>query len=892
MKQQKGVVTVFLVLILTIIITFLFALIDITRVNSARNQLTIASDAAITSALTNYHSELYENYGILAFEENEEIKDVVKKYLNENISSSGTTLFNINVEDENIKVKGGGNPFKSQDEEDSNQIIKEQMIYSMKYQGSENLVRSVYSKIKELLGAKNTIKETEDMKNLENNAKELNKLFEKVQKGKLAALQSIIIMAKNNKYEVLDNKVIGDISSIEKDELGRIYSSDLDVKDALESLTDSKYSSDVSLPILYTNGYVKFTLEIYRNYLNAEKTKLEEEQGSSNTSDNDGENNESTEINSKIQDIKKRIENIDNFILQNKRNNNFSFNNFRDQFRSELKSVKSKINTAIESVNSLLSDKNKKKIKEIIDGYNEIAKNEESKLKEEAEENAKFYTDKMSEETLKAVRDNLQNVYDILCKLDGSDESQGKFNPAAMVEQTIRSWNGKTYSSQLTSEINNTLWDVFDNNTDFNSVKAKIINSNIINVDESFKNAIKNYQIDTIEGINTTNIKMKKPDDNSVFKKFYDMFKDMLDDDGNYDEDKDKNGIIAILNNYNSDKSITSTDLPNVVNSEYEKEKLTKQLEKVSSLGGEMKMIDLLKAGGDLVDKLYLVEYVMTNFKEVVQPKEIEGVDWKRIPELTNNTDTVLNYEIEAIISGKYDDQESKNTLIDDLLTMRLMLNTVSFFAYQSELKDFTTNVARAVNLATGGIVPTPLVKYSMATIWIALETRADIIDLYNGYRVPLIKTHIDQWVNMLGLSKEDIMKETPEELEQMLNNKIGEINVKDVISKNENEPYNKNQKFDNTDNILGKIALTYADLVRFKLLIGNENELIDKCQDLISENMKLLSDDGFNYNNYYTDINVAVSESDVNILFKTPAFSSDNGKYKFKSFKFKKSYD
>ena len=40
---------------------------DITRINSAKNQLIVASDAAISSVLTKFNKELFENYGIMSF---------------------------------------------------------------------------------------------------------------------------------------------------------------------------------------------------------------------------------------------------------------------------------------------------------------------------------------------------------------------------------------------------------------------------------------------------------------------------------------------------------------------------------------------------------------------------------------------------------------------------------------------------------------------------------------------------------------------------------------------------------------------------------------------------------------------------------------------------------
>ena len=113
MKQEKGVITVFLALIFSIIFVFLCSMIEVTRVNSAKNQLIIASDAAITSALSDFDKELYESYGLLAYEDSDEIKSTVKEILEENLTDNG--LFDINIDESQISVESDKNPFESND---------------------------------------------------------------------------------------------------------------------------------------------------------------------------------------------------------------------------------------------------------------------------------------------------------------------------------------------------------------------------------------------------------------------------------------------------------------------------------------------------------------------------------------------------------------------------------------------------------------------------------------------------------------------------------------------------------------------------------------------------------------------------------------------------------
>ena len=171
---------------------FLLTMIDVTRINSAKNQYIVASDAAMTSAMTKYDSELYENYGLLAFENNDEITNIVKEIFSENISNNENNLFNLNVDEENLVVTATGNPFTD------NEIMKKQMIYAMKYQGTENLARNVFEKIKSMLNFKDIIEDSENMNEAEELAEELNEKIGEMNQGKLDAMRTIVNLAKNN----------------------------------------------------------------------------------------------------------------------------------------------------------------------------------------------------------------------------------------------------------------------------------------------------------------------------------------------------------------------------------------------------------------------------------------------------------------------------------------------------------------------------------------------------------------------------------------------------------------------------------------------------------------------------------------------------------------------
>ena len=157
MKRDKGVITVFLALIFSILFSFLCVTIDITRINSAKNQLIIAADAAITSVLSSFNQDLYNSYGIFAFDSSKDYSKDVKDVINQNITDS--SLFNIKVEE--ISTQASGNPFTD------NNIMKKQMINAMKYKGTENLALSVFEKLKELLNVKDMVEDQSKIEEFE-----------------------------------------------------------------------------------------------------------------------------------------------------------------------------------------------------------------------------------------------------------------------------------------------------------------------------------------------------------------------------------------------------------------------------------------------------------------------------------------------------------------------------------------------------------------------------------------------------------------------------------------------------------------------------------------------------------------------------------------------------
>lgn len=879
MKQEKGVITVFLALIFSIIFVFLCSMIEVTRVNSAKNQLIIASDAAITSALSQFDKELYEEYGLLAYEYSDEIKDTVKKIMSENLTDSG--LFNISVEDDQILVDKNKNPFESND------VFKKQSIYSMKYKGTENLAREVFKGIKELLGAKDVIKESETMKELDEDANnQLSDDIGKMQEGKMAAMKAIIELAKNNSYTNLKEGAIAYIENITSDQLLKKYNNEA-IKVALNAVINNeknitKYDSDVVLGKAYSNRYTKMILEMYNKYIDKEKEKYEKNnpipQG--NTTSTDGLSDEEIEAikkqeeenNKKSEEINKKLKEYEdaktqiNYAIKNLDENFKDIKNKVNSLKDNLKTYKETVTAGVDAVEDLLTDKKRETYDKIVNGYEDIASNNESSLKESANYNKKYYVEELNTEKLNSIRSDLKNVETILKTV--IDEIPKIVNNMNLMIKDANEWTINNTNNSLFTELNNIIGLGFKGDIDYIDLINKICGNSKIKSNEKVKSLIEKVQIDTLRGTTVSeNSKVDVPEENNKFKDFYELFKKNR---------KDSNSSPALREVLNSIPNgnpgvIDKSGLPNDDNSGKEEGKLSEQIEKAEGMGEITGLGSLLEAGGGFVDKLYLMEYIMSNFKDAVQPKDPR----KRIPELTDN-DGKLNFEIEAIISGKYKDEESKTTMKDDFWRIRYILNFVSFMKY-TEVKTFISTVGEAVSAATYGAIPAPLVKWGIISTWVGIETNYDVIDLYNGYEVPLIKEDFSEWVSNFGLK-----------LAEFGSSKENADKVIDVINLSFNSDASK--KGGEAYNVQGGegIKLNYTDLIRFKLLVTDEEKLINRSQDIIVGNKDLQD----KYSLYKSQLEVKVKKSNVNVIFDTPSFSGEGGAHKFKEFSFKREYN
>lgn len=869
MRQDKGVITVFLALIFSIIFTFLCVTVDITRINSTKNQLIVAVDAAITSTLSKFNTKLYEDYGIMVFDSNEVDEGQFKSIIDENVSKNN--LFNINVE--NVSIETGGSPFTDND------IMKKQMVLSMKYQGTENLARSVFDKIKQFLNLGDIAKDNDLIKDIEeDNIKEkLDNKISVMQAGKLDALRAVIALAKNNKYDVVNGKEMYYRSSITEKHLRGIYQSNESVIMALDSKAINPYVANTYLQRGYSYAYTLTILKMYSTHLDSIAKDIPS-QDETDSSDSDETDNNDSNINNELKKIEKR-KSIINKIIDNIEDSD----GLAELKKSESSLIK-ELNTYMNGTSKFLVFGKKGGIQNAIDAVNDLKNNKEKylthlrqynnvtsdELRETSKQTLEEYEALLDNKNLNDTINQLEQVKKLITDLKMNIEPMLQNLNQNVIQDSI-SWAKNNSNSRIFERIDELLGENITANSNINDIVIKISqDKTLLSYQKATGIAKSINQIDTLAGLNLdTNIMGLEYKENAdKYKSLFDKFKNNKDNPNLKD---------LVKKYYTSNASIKSSNLPNGQNTEdldkyldkILNKKTSSDIGKISGLKNFNDLTSVLDGMGDFADKLYLVEYIMTNFKDITDPS-IGNPDLERIPEETKKS-TTLEYEIEAIISGYYDDSKSKLTMANEIFATRFAMNTISLVKDNEVKMKVIKTISNAISVASQGVIPVPLAKYTMIAGWVTIETRYDVIDTLLGYDVELIKDN-DNWISNFGLDKNtaNMDKDSLLEVLNKENVEIGDSNP---------GPYNEQDKIDG-------ISLNYPDYLRFKLLTMDSQKMINSVQDLIVENEKIHS----SYKNYSTEIEATVNESNVNILFNTEYFT-DN-KNNFNKFKFKRGYN
>ncbi len=198
--------------------------------------------------------------------------------------------------------------------------------------------------------------------------------------------------------------------------------------------------------------------------------------------------------------------------------------------------------------------------------------------------------------------------------------------------------------------------------------------------------------------------------------------------------------------------------------------------------------------------------------------------------------DSWFSNEWEYVIEGELNDEGNRKATKHKLFLIRNALNLISLYQDSAKVEAITA-IAELITPGPAGI----LTQAVIAEAWAALEAEADVDDLYENKRVPVIKSS-DQWKYGLGrvMDSKDVkdaldedaisnMEGSGKEIEEITNS----IKVTELLSS----------------------GLNYDEYLLLMILSMNEDIRILRIMDLVQINMKYRYYRDFNLMEYFTGV-------------------------------------
>lgn len=176
----------------------------------------------------------------------------------------------------------------------------------------------------------------------------------------------------------------------------------------------------------------------------------------------------------------------------------------------------------------------------------------------------------------------------------------------------------------------------------------------------------------------------------------------------------------------------------------------TKKAENILNAG--LSLVDTLANMLEGVrDSIYVNEYIMTTFPNVVDAKETpkDQSDLEKMRAQYNATVAGVEY----ILIGKTDSSANVLAVDAELLGIRTIFNTVAIFTDTAK-----RNQASSIAAAISGPFA-PIVTIALLIAWAVAESALDVVDLKNGEDVVLFKTGSDWTLSVEGAVKKCISK-------------------------------------------------------------------------------------------------------------------------------------
>lgn len=170
-SDEKGSVTIYLVIVFFVMLLFIGLFIDLSRIKVAQNQLRRVTNASARSVLANYNVNLKTQFGLFAVNQSEYSRDFAK-YIQANFTRSGSQNFNL------FDYRYEGSSLFLNQPLKNTEVLKQQILEDTKYFAPIEITRDLLEKFKSIGGManffNNQTNKTKDVKNINNKIKDIS----------------------------------------------------------------------------------------------------------------------------------------------------------------------------------------------------------------------------------------------------------------------------------------------------------------------------------------------------------------------------------------------------------------------------------------------------------------------------------------------------------------------------------------------------------------------------------------------------------------------------------------------------------------------------------------------------------------------------------------------
>lgn len=717
-KQEEGIITVYLSLILLLILSIIFTTIEVARVNGFKTLTNRTMKTAMDSVLGDFYLPLFEEYHIFALDggygdssmNTASIKEAMKEYMeytfypSKDLDNFGLYLSHMNLY--GVKI---------------NKVEVSMLTTLIDYEGSLFIKQANnYMKYKEL---GNVIEKVLSYLSIIEDKDDISHAFSKKQ----VVDESVAVLEK----EIL--KLMSYVDGLALDESGFIVQNngDIKIKDGFVKkicpypITNSNVK--INNPWLYDllkSKYVNplIVLEEVESYITSYKEYCGLREDAS------VEHLILSLVDKSVIEDEEELERLDRDLIVLERQIEYYDELINETYNG--------INIELHKLRKLLSSS----IEAILDAIrliNNIAK--EKDMVERVLEDYKLYLDTSKELIGDDIYKALLDEYNLLGKYRDQD-SFDFYNLEGMKETLNNNLN-------LLQSISSILNLSFDNN--YESISA------LLDSIASIKFSFQKYSFHNLE-FDYSNF--NKPKDS---KELFDGIRSFL-----------QSGLLGIVvqdSNQLSDKTLTSKNLPSsyINKEEISLDSILDMV--VNNLGLDSSLANNIFQSISSID-ISFIDSIYSNvlFEEYLQEH------FNSYLKVKNNLDKKLEYELEYILVGEKEDKENLGQVVATLLLLRTFTNFITVFCDKSLNLEAGTYASALVGF-TGIPALISIVKMILLFLFSIVESLIDIAALLKDKNIPIIKgkSELSLTFKDLFLINKDLIHKKADKLsdEEKINN-------------------------------------------------------------------------------------------------------------------------